>query len=319
MTTQTLTPEAERYLSEVRHELDDLNEEDRAELLEDVTQHLAAIVEEGPDTDLRARLGEPTSYANEMRVAAGLNPRAGEAAPAATPSTLRRLTAGVWEHRWVRGARQFYSDLAPGWWVLRGILIAGLPFWAGMDAGDHIPIPAPGEERIAGVTLMVLAIAASVALGKLGRRGKRRTPFVYAGAALTALVILAAFNVYATFDYILFPKWAISAFIQNAPVTGLTSQHGPVTNIHPYDSQGNPLENVLLYDQAGRPLKADIQRAWADQCNRVPAHPRSASGALVEFSYPIDYRPALHPGATVEERCLQLVPRPSVPIPTFPN
>ena len=319
MTTQTLTPEAERYLVEVRQQLDDLAEDDRAELLEDVTQHLAAITEEGPDSDLRARLGEPAAFASEMRVAAGLGARLGEVAPPATPLGLRRWMAGLWEHRWIRAARQFYSELAPGWWVVRGVLIAGLPFWAGTDAGEHIPIPAPGEERIAGVTLMVLAVAGSVALGKLGRSGRRRTPFAYAGGALTALVLLAALNVYATFDYILFPKWALSTFIQNANVDVLTSQHGPVTNIYPYDSQGAPLENVLLFDQDGRPLRVAKQLWWVDGCARTPAHPPAADGVPVEFSYPVEYRVEMQPGTRIDSRCLQLIPRPPVPIPTFPN
>lgn len=320
MTTQTLPPEVERYLAEVREQLDDLTEEDRAELLEDVNQHLAAIVEEGSDGELRGRLGEPRVYANEMRVAAGLEPRGEEAAPRKPRSKLTIWSAALWSHRWVRAIRRFSADLAPGWWVLRGVLIACLPFWAGTGAGEHIPIPAPGGEHVAGVTLIALAVALSVALGKLGRAKKRRTPFVYVGAALTALVLLATFNVYATFDYILFPKWALAAFAQSPDrVERLTGPNGVITNIYPYDAQGNPLENVLLFDQDGRPLRSGTQEWWKDGCRRQILHPQAADGGLVEFSYPYRYEAVMAggPQGSVFLTCAS-PPRPGVPIPPLP-
>src|SRR5687768_14902524 len=181
MSTQTLTSEAERYLAEVRAQLDDLPEEDRIELIDDVSQHLAAIVEEGSDTDLRVRLGAPITFANEMRLAAGLDPRGDEAIPPPEPSRLRRWVTELWAHRWTRAARQFCSDLAPGWWVLRGVLIGGLPFWTGHDANEHIPIPRPGGEALFGLTLMFLAVVGSVALGKMGKKPRGRRPLRLAG------------------------------------------------------------------------------------------------------------------------------------------
>ena len=43
MTTSTTTAESDAYLAAVRDELDDLPEEERTDLLEDLAQHLADI------------------------------------------------------------------------------------------------------------------------------------------------------------------------------------------------------------------------------------------------------------------------------------
>ena len=96
--TPTTTREAEAYLAEVREHLIDLGEEERAELLEDLAQHLADICtdEENVESDLRDLLGEPASYAAELRAAAGLPPRIGSTAEAARP-TWAQSAAALWD------------------------------------------------------------------------------------------------------------------------------------------------------------------------------------------------------------------------------
>ena len=104
----------------------------------------------------------------------------------------------------------------------------------------------------------------------------------------------------------------------------LMSRYGPVTDVFPYAADGTPLEGVLLYDQDGRPLKVGFQEWWADQCARVLDQPEAADGVPVPYSYPQAYE--LDPAGVDISRsiprpagsCLAEVPRPDVPLPTFP-
>ncbi|HEX2054515.1 MAG TPA: hypothetical protein VHJ78_12425, partial [Actinomycetota bacterium] len=99
------------------------------------------------------------------------------------------------------------------------------------------------------------------------------------------------------------------------PAYMLSSKHGPVTNIYPYAPDGTPLEGVLLFDQDGRPLRTETQLWWADRCQRQPAYPRAADGGLVEFAYPKSYQLGQ---VLTGQQCQAEVPRPPVPLPTFP-
>lgn len=103
MTTATTdaTLDAERYLRDVAPHLGGLPEQEKAELLDDLAQHLREIAaENGPP--LRERLGPPGDYAAELVASAGV------AADGVTgPRPLARLTAAVqrsrtrrWGGRW---------------------------------------------------------------------------------------------------------------------------------------------------------------------------------------------------------------------------
>ena len=85
MTAPTTTPAAEQYLTEVERELADLPADERAELLEDLAMHLAALQEEPDDRSLTERLGSSASYAAELRSAAGLPVRAGNSSDRRAP------------------------------------------------------------------------------------------------------------------------------------------------------------------------------------------------------------------------------------------
>jgi hypothetical protein len=125
--TVLLSPAALTYLTEVGAALGDLGPTDRGELLDEVQEHLLAIVDEAAgdtvDTDaLIARLGSPAAYAAELRSAAGL-PGASEVVRVEagqgwtmSPST-ERVLAATWS---------YLRSLAPAWWAVRGFLAAGL-------------------------------------------------------------------------------------------------------------------------------------------------------------------------------------------------
>jgi len=105
----------------------------------------------------------------------------------------------------------------------------------------------------------------------------------------------------------------------------LLSRYGPVTDVFPYSADGTPLEDVLLYDQDGRPLHVGFQEWWADECARVLDQPEAADGVAVPNSYPQNY--VLDPAGVDLSRsiprppdsCLEALPRPEVPLPTFPG
>jgi uncharacterized membrane protein len=131
MTETLLGPAGLSYLTDVGAALGDLAPAERDELLDEVHEHLAAIVAEvGHDFDraaLVARLGPPSRYAAELRAAAGLEPvpQRLESSESIWQAALRApLVAATWA---------YVRRLEPAWWALRGYLIAGLlPWWFGV-------------------------------------------------------------------------------------------------------------------------------------------------------------------------------------------
>ena len=304
--SSTTTREAEGYVAAVREHLSDLSEEERAELLDDLRQHLAEIGSEEGGASLRGRLGDPAAYADELRTAAGLARRSQEA----QPKTRLRAPARLKEA--ANAARHVVADLRPTWWLVRGALVAALPFWLGDNADDNFPVPSPGDSHLMGLIVLAIGAALSVWLG----RSADQTGWRRVGMAANAAVVLIALLIVSLTPTT--PTTSLSVSRQPQ----LVSRHGLVTNILPYDSQGNPLEDVLLFDQDGRPLRVDRQEWWADRCRREPAHPLAADGVPVEFSYPVDYRVVSLDqveGMFEGRQCLAEIPRPPVPIPAFPS
>lgn len=316
MTTSTTTAESDAYLAAVRDELDDLPEEERTDLLEDLAQHLADIsanrAAEGPS--LVTLLGPPAQYAKELRSAADLPPRTvrpvtkesftarlGRSGPA-------RLAQRLWRQPLAVQVREFVPQLRPAWWVLRGYLLIAVPWWS--DSSDDFPIPSVGGSNFIGLIFTLLAIAASVAIGKR-QWGKGRW-LVYAGNIILAIFALTLLDGAG--------RGMSDNSIVNVsspfPESPLASKYGPVTNIFPYSADGTPLENVLLYDQDGRPLRTAMQLWWAYGCMRMLADPKAADGVDVEFSYPKNY---VVVGVKPGQQCETTGSRPVVPVPVFPE
>lgn len=313
MTTPTTTHDVEEYLAEVRQHLSDLNDEERAELLEDLKQHLSDVGEEEAGVSLRERLGEPASYANELRTAAGLSPSAEAAAPVPDRVALRRVLGDG-----VRGVKQVAVDLRPAWWVVRGALLAALPFWWRPDGNDDFPVPSPFGMPGVGLLVLLLGVGLSVWTGRSADQPKWRRVGMAANGVLLAALALGS----------VLPHDSATQYARVSRVPRLVTLHGPVTNIYPYDAEGRPLDGVLLYDQDGRPLKADFQEWWADRCPREPEYPLAADGVPVEFSYPrryalvgqrADFQFGQDGRATTSgPQCMTEIPRPAVPLPLFP-
>lgn len=327
--TPTTTREAEAYLTAVRRHLGDLGEDERAELLEDLAQHLADIStdEENAESGLRALLGDPADYAAELRSAAGLPPGDG-GGPESAHRPWTKSAAALWQHPRSLGMRRIGKELAPAWWVLRGLLAVGLVVAGSPERWRHIPIPQVYGSRLVGLFAIGVTVLVSVVVGRAGYRGWRRVTVVadvvvVLGTLVLLLEVLAM-------GYVGGPSgYRESVVYSEAPPRALESRHGEVTNIYPYDAQGRPLDGVLLFDQDGRPLRVGRQEWWPDRCDRAPSHPLAADGVPVEFAYPYRYLPVEHDQVASESdrhptgrsgttTCLEEIPRPPVPLPVFP-
>jgi hypothetical protein len=210
--------------------------------------------------------------------------------------------------------------------VLRGYLVVLVPCLLGSDYRQDLPFPAPMRSHLLGVVLVLVAVTASVILG---RRKLPRAVGVAVVAAGVLLVLASAAvgkSVWDTMrhDY----AYAASAAFMPPPEQAigkypLLSRYGPVTDVFPYAADGTPLQGVLLYDQDGRPLHVGFQQWWADQCARVLKQPEAADGVAVPNSYPQSY--VLDPAGVdlsrsirrTPDSCEAVVPRPAVPLPTF--
>lgn len=318
MSSPTVAERAQDYLAAVEHELGDLPADDRAALLEDLAQHLDALSAEHDDRPVAVRLGPPTTYAADLRAAAGL-PARGEATVG-----LRERLARVFLAPAVQEVRRLLGELRPAWWVLRGYLVVLVPCLLGSDRLEDIPVPAPLHSHALGVLLVLAAVAGSVVLG---RRKLPKVVRVVVGAAGVLLVLLASGLALDVRDDIRnglsADAWEPGPQVPDEKYP-LLSRYGPVTDVFPYAADGAPLDGVLLYDQDGRPLKVGFQEWWADNCARVLDQPAATDGVPVPNSFPQSYElhpsgvsvdgPLLEPGAV----CDTDVARPDIPLPTFP-
>jgi hypothetical protein len=289
MTAPTTTPAAEQFLAQVETELADLPAEDRAELLEDLSLHLAAIAEDADERPLSTRLGSPTDYAAELRAAAGLPTRSTGDVRRRANGRMRRLAVATWESRALRETWVLLAQLRPAWWVLRGYLVVAVACLWKIDGSSDFPVPAPADSHLLGVSLVLIAIVASVALGRL--QLTRVTTLGVVVANVLALVgagnLLADYEWRSADNVIVRVASNESELFVDSPL--VTKQHGPVTNIFAFGPDGKPLEGVLLFDQDGRPLLSGRQLWFKDGCRRVLSAPRAADGTPVPFSYPKPY------------------------------
>ena len=332
MTAATgVSRQAQDYLAAVEHELADLPVDDRSALLEDLTQHLEALTAEDDDRPIAVRLGPPAGYAAELRAAAGLPARGSVAGTNSGGlrewvDSVRSSAAFQRALPALRETERLRRELRPAWWVLRGYLLVLIPCLLETDGVRDFPVPAPLGSHELGFLLVVAAVVGSVALGRRTLPRRVRGVVVAGGVVLVLLSAVAWENEWdqQALDYSYASYAPPPVYDRAVGEYPLLSRYGPVTDVFPYAADGTPLEGVLLYDQDGRPLHVGFQEWWADGCARVLVQPPAADGVPVPNSYPQSYElhpdgvsvdgPVLSPGA----RCETDVPRPDVPLPTFP-
>lgn len=284
--TTTLTRDAADFYAAVCAELADLPDEDRAELLEDVEQHLAEVAAEGEG---QHRLGTPEAYAAELRSAAGLPPKnaTGGHLFAAPVRRARRTFARVETTRAYREARAFAPELRPAWWVARAyVLVAALALSQNGSLRAVLPVPHVFGSALLGVLAVGAAAVASV---RLGRRRAWTGWQRWALAAANTVAVIAALTLMSNVSQRAGDRYYYPSY--DAVPAVLSGPFGEVTNVYPYDADGRPLEGVYLLDQEGRPLATMV---CPDGCDEFafPMH-RGPYGA----PQPTPRAPVLLPGA----------------------
>ena len=275
MDDETTQNEVATYAAAVRAQLSDLSGPEREALLEDLEDHLAEVVVES-GVSLSSRLGDPATYAAELRAAYGINSRSTgrrfRRIRLLTASTSRR----VFGSRTYQAVREYVPELQPAWWILRGYL--AVLALAVLLRGDQTIRPIPDPFTSGGLVeliAMAAAIVASVRLGRWTTRNKGRAMWKLRAANLVVAVPgLIALGLMSTL-----PDWAATYSSAGAPDV---YAGGPTTNIYPYTKDGQPLEGVLLYDQDGRPITVS-----ADGSGFITQYVTAADGQPITNEYPL--------------------------------
>jgi hypothetical protein len=311
MTAPTVGTEADRYLQRVRAALADLPDDERNELIEDLSAHLADISTETQDTlteaSLVERLGRPEAYAAELRASAGLAP-APTAARAVAVSRLRlasdrvrrTLDAVPAYHRF----RGFLPELRPGWWLLRAYFLTVVVAAALGTDFDGV-LPDDSGATVAFLVCAGLVAYASVWLGRrsdgYGRWGRRA---ILAGGIFVTLVAIGVIGSSSNSDYYDYASYS-STGIENA------------TDLRVYGPDGQLIKDAQVFDQNGNPvvLSGDCStssRVRTDGGAADNVYPKSLSQPVDEYCQVFDEPP-------VPERLPGLLPTDAAPTPGVPG
>jgi hypothetical protein len=244
------TEEIAEYAAAVRAALADIPDEDRAELLDDLDDHLEEVAAESV-IPLVERLGPPEVFAAELRAAygagsdrgSGRRPTAAWHAAVARGRSVHRRSL---DHTAYREVVAFLPELRPGWWVVRGFLAAML-VWNAVGWGLL-----PGNP-VALLTAL-LPIWLSV---RVGRRTRGRRPPGWGRGLLIVVNTAGAIVMIAFFGHLQSVNVGSGGGTFESATPASASDSGDITNIFPYSKDGKPLHDVLLYDQNGQPLLAD--------------------------------------------------------------
>lgn len=260
-TTTDATDRADAYLAEVRRHLADLTDDERDDLLDDLTAHVHEVAARAA-APLAEALGTPEAFAAELLAAAGLAP-SGQAGRGPIRHTAERVTtwsAAIRAHPWTRAVVAFLPELRPAWWVARAwLLVYGL--WV-VVAGprDSFPVPELLGSSLLGVAGIVAASVASVRLGG-------RSPAPAYRVVVDVLAVGAALVLLVAVDDVARGGYDDPYYQDVMPSYGslVHADGSPITNIHAYDAAGEPLEQVRLFDQHGRPIEIqDPTTEWGD-------------------------------------------------------
>jgi hypothetical protein len=277
MSAPVVHPEVRTFVEAVRAALDDLAPEEVEELtggleadLDDTLADSAGFSGSlGGEGDHGARLGDPVTYAEELRAAAGLPPRtAGGERPGAVgrvnalvasartrrDGVVRRLES----QRWWPLAREYGRTLRPVWWVIRAWVAFQLVHaWTGHGYGSTLPL-SPGAWLVA-LVLLVTSVEAGrrtllaprdpvVPVPSRGRFGVLSRLLVAANVGAVLLLPIAAEHAHE--QTLVYGDGYIVP-----PANGLWLNGTEVRNVFPYDAQGRPLSGVQLVDENGNRLE----------------------------------------------------------------
>lgn len=269
----TIRQDVRTYADKVVACLGNLPQDVRADLVEDLEQHLAEVAAES-ERPLVEQLGAPEAYAQELRRSAGLEPAEGGAARSLA-AALRSASHVIARHPRVQVALDLAHELRPAWWVARAVAL--VLFVTALPQGLSWR---PG-------LLWLLALAATVAVSvDVGRRARTRTD----ARALMALVnVAAAFALLVlTVEFMQFGfPTRYETIVEHVPPGHLAHADGePITNIYAFDADGDALDGVFLYDGAGRPI--EIGPDAGEMLGIETDYERAADGTLLRHRFPLE-------------------------------
>jgi hypothetical protein len=290
--TTTLAPEIAEFAAAVRAELADLPPEE----IDDLTDGLEADLAESV-ADRREDFGDPSVYADELRAAAGHQPRAARThiGTSGRLPDLRSLPT-VMLTRWrmllerrpiLAGTVAVLATLRPVWWVFRGAVVAALVLSPAVNGSYNAPIN--GWMWLAVLAAIVVSVQAGRGVWLSPRWGKRALVGLDA-----VIVIVAPFLIASTLGFVNNMYNAYYDDTQQQPMyagdTGLFRNGVEVGNIFAYDAIGNPIEVVQLFDQNGEPLNivVDPSLPWASGDQEMIAPNEDVVGRLGWNVYPLD-------------------------------
>ncbi|MGI5525526.1 HAAS signaling domain-containing protein [Micromonospora sp. CA-259024] len=240
------------YVARVRAALADLPTTQRDELTEDLADHLTEVAAESEGT-LVERLGEPETYAAELRAAAGAAPGGGRnldqrvaTAVVRVRSRLRVIDTRLGPPLGYATASDFLRLLRPGWWVLRGYLAAMLVTVIS-TGGSFGLLPRFGGELLAGLIMLVGFVLASIWIGRRSAR-LTRWPRSAVQVGSVVLVIFAFAALMQAEDRMRYGDYGYSP-------TSVDSQYSQIRDVFVYDSEGRLVEDARLFDQNGNPIR----------------------------------------------------------------
>jgi hypothetical protein len=260
MTTDTET-RADAYLAEVRRHLQGLTDDERDDLLDDLTSHVHQVAADD-ERPLEESLGPPQAFAAELLASAGLTAEMPAARRGLTARARKQIDAAVEAIRRQPAGRavlDFLPELQPAWWLVRGwLLVYLLTARSNSDFTSSFPFP----EVLGSWVLGGMAVAVGSILSvRLGRR-PTRTRWIWvvnAAAILSAVFLVGELNDGRTIYIDVSGNDGYAESVDRLMLVaepGLQHSDGsPITNIYAYDANGQPLDRVRLYDQGGRPIE----------------------------------------------------------------
>ncbi len=280
-TTEKPDTEASLYVSAVAAHLGGLAPDERAEVLEDLAQHIEEIAAEPGGPSLTVRLGQPADYAAELLGAAGVVVDA--KASGGLVERVAQVGNRIKATRVATEVLRRWPAWRPAWLWVRGYLAVSLLAAFANRSFPGFPIP-----RLFGTPILsVAAIAGAVYLSvRLGRRPWG--PFMrlaWTGANVTLVVfalVLAAATQRRSFTEASYPEWApsvVDSCLRNGDGQA-------ITNLYAYDPDGRLLDTVLLYDASGRPIDNLCPEMDAEGRQLETQYRRDANGAAVINAFP---------------------------------
>lgn len=260
MITTPVRDDIHAFAAAVRAHLDDLPADEVDDLLDGLEADLSDQATEAGDD---FTLPDATTYAAELRSAAGLPERSSTGATKRAPLSLRlaqlRDATGAQIRRNPAAAwtLDLLASLAPIWWILRAVVlylfIAPL-FWSGYGSMSGPIAYLIGAVQFPGIVLMALLLLVSVQWGRGRWSGRRILRGIRIGVTVLA-VLLTPFTLVALSSSLQSLLWDSQSQAASPGYTpGLSVDGQRVRNIFAFDAEGNAIPTVQLFDQDGNPL-----------------------------------------------------------------